>query len=340
MGTEKDLNETLVDLMDDEERKQMSESLSGGQHMDASTSGVVQPPNAPGFFGGVPPRAPTYVPTSLLAPDVEISNVEVRLPPFWSDDPETWFVMVEAAFSLRRVSNKTKYLNLLTSLPHEVVRNVRDVLPKVPTDTSYNTLKTHILERLTPSNDERIDSLFYGCEMGDQKPSEFYRRLVQVAGESTELNINLVYKLWCRRLPVAVRHAIIPLEDRELSLRLEMADKIFEATRTASVCPVESGACALPRPDTQWVSRMDALSKEVGELRSLISEMTVNGRARSKSRGRNNNSQFRRTRSRSKPAILDSSICWYHAKYGDKATRCLLPCTYKSAAWPSGFPKN
>ena len=248
--------------------------------------------------------------------------------------------MIEAAFSLRRVSEKTKYLNLLTSLPHEVVRNIRDVLPKVPTDKSYKALKAQILGRLTPSNEERINSLLFGCEMGDQKPSDFYRRLVQVAGESAELNLSLVYKLWCRRLPVAVRHAMIPLEDKDLALRLEMADKIFEATRAVSVCPVEPGACALPQPDTHWVSKMDALSKEVGELRSLISGMTVKGRERSKSRGRENKSHFRRTRSRSKSAVQENSICWYHAKFGDKATRCLLPCTYKSPAFPCGFPKN
>ena len=330
MTTEKDLNETLIELSgDDEERKQKSASSGGGLPLGASGSSSGQPPNVP-----------TYVPTSMLSSQVEITGVEVRLPPFWTDDPETWFVMVEAAFSLRRVSNKTKYLNLLTSLPHEVVRSVRDVLPKEPTEDSYENVKKQILGRLTPSNEERINSLLFGCEMGDQKPSDFYRRLVQVAGESAEFNINLLYKLWMRRLPVAVRQAMIPLEDRELSLRLEMADKIFEATRTVSLCPVEPGACALPPHDTPWVSRMDALSKEVGELRSLLSKMTVNGRARSKSRGRKNDSQFRRTRSRSKPAVHDSSICWYHAKFGDKATRCLLPCAYKSSACPTGFQKN
>lgn len=40
----------------------------------------------------------------------EINRVQIRIPPFWDDDPEVWFAQVESQFELGKiVADDTKY---------------------------------------------------------------------------------------------------------------------------------------------------------------------------------------------------------------------------------------
>ena len=267
-------------------------------------------------------------------PNEEVQYVDIKLPPFWNADPEAWFFSIEASFLMRRVSKKSKYLSLLASLPQEIVSRVRDVLPRVPTDQSYEDLKNAILGRLTPTNEERLEKLLFGCEMGDLKPSDYYRKLEQVASQCPDVNANLVYKLWERRIPPPLQQAVIPLDDREISERLRVADRVFQAGRGSSICPVDSQTCAVSASN----SEVEALKKRIGELESLVSKLSFQGRGRSRSGGRNSGGRFPRNRSQTP----GSSVCWYHRKFGVNATRCTQPCTFKPPPGPnnSGHSKN
>ena len=89
----------------------------------------------------------------------------------------------------------------------------------------------------------------------------------------------------------------------------EMADRIMEISRP-SVAAV-SGSTG-----------MEALLDELKKLNSRISKLEGRGRSRSKSQHRG--------RGRSKSQSGDPSLCWYHNKFKEAASKCKEPCTWKA----------
>lgn len=61
--------------------------------------------------------------------DKSIKSVSVKLPNFWINSPQTWFIQADAQFSLYNVkSDRLRYHMVVASLPQEVIESVIDVL--------------------------------------------------------------------------------------------------------------------------------------------------------------------------------------------------------------------
>ena len=79
-----------------------------------------------------------------------LAGVGIKLPPFWSADPEIWFVQVEAQFTTKGiVAQKMRYDYVVSSLTPEFAMEVRDLLLNPPADS--------------------------GEELGDRKPTQLLR---------------------------------------------------------------------------------------------------------------------------------------------------------------------
>jgi hypothetical protein len=71
-------------------------------------------PQPQAVAGGAPPPPPSGL---------------VKLPPFWTEDPVSWFRLVEGQFELRNVADPiTHYYHVLSSLSQDAIRLVRHVL--------------------------------------------------------------------------------------------------------------------------------------------------------------------------------------------------------------------
>lgn len=69
-----------------------------------------------------------------------------RLPPFWKNEPEIWFMQVEAAFGTARITREeTKYQYLVANLDTSVLPFVADILRNPPTNGKYEKIKKRIL---------------------------------------------------------------------------------------------------------------------------------------------------------------------------------------------------
>jgi hypothetical protein len=129
----------------------------------------------------------------------EVCRVAVRLPPFWPERPAVWFAQAEAQFALAGISSeKTKFFHVISQLDHRCVARLEDIITSPPEQSSYNTLKTKLVRRLTPSREHRIRQLLTAEEMGDRKPSEFLRDLRSLVPEVSD---DFLRSIWSSRLP-------------------------------------------------------------------------------------------------------------------------------------------
>lgn len=265
----------------------------------------------------------TFTSADLVNALAQSSSVTARIPPFWTNSPETWFVQAEAQFELSKIHREErKYAYLVSSLPQEVIQRVLDVIQNPPNPNDrYKTLKAVLLQRFSLSEEGKITNLLYHEEIGDRSPSEFYHRLLLLAGNDDSAK-TLAIKLWKDRLPSPIDIAVIPLMAQGPTVFLDTADKIWERTRS-KVNTVTTNPFRQEQSDSHYV---EPWKKEIESLKACIEKLSANfnskrGRSKSRNRSHSRSRDSERTKSSEK-------LCWYHKKFGDKARKCVKPCSF------------
>lgn len=246
---------------------------------------------------------PTTTPTNENDPsintlpsveDININAISIKLPPFWPDSAEPWFIIAEAQFNLNRISSEnTKYTHLLTALPADIIQNNLDLIQN-PTDPArlYSNFKKNIIARLSPSEEQRISKVLYHTEIGDKRPSEFYRHLIQLVGRSDELGSRVIKKLFVDRLPKSIQRALIPLEKLPLNEQLEIADKLWEAenfnsrhlSAVSNNSNFEKDFCTKIDPSTEILKMKNEIEQIKIIMQKLIDNLgNINNNRRSRS---------------------------------------------------------
>ena len=250
-----------------------------------------------------------------------------QLPPFWSTRPHAWFAHVEAQFELKRiVSQRTRYNHVVVSLTPELADEVEDIISSPPSETPYDILKEAILKRTSLSDRQRSQELFKHLDLGDRKPSQLYRHMCHLLG-GKKMDDSLFRQLWLSKLPAQIQGSLASVDDLSLERQAAIADSIFEAVKpTVSHMATTSAA-----PDV--MKHIEELYREVMSLRQAQNE----SRGRPVSPARNN--PRNRSRPKSWNRFKGKGLCWYHAKFGPKARRCLKPCSFEGPLAPAS-PEN
>ena len=143
--------------------------------------------------------------------DVQVSAVGVKLPEFIEQMPELWFLQADAQFILAGISKEeTKYYHVLSRLPANILIECRDVIPQSFIPGTFERLKKAIMDRYTPSNDQRIKQVLDTMQFnaGDQ-PSAFFRKMLSTA--EGVLSYDIVLQRFRERLPTGINTAIAAL---------------------------------------------------------------------------------------------------------------------------------
>ncbi|XP_048005996.1 uncharacterized protein LOC125241518 [Leguminivora glycinivorella] len=252
-------------------------------------------------------------PTSTPATGDKVCKVSVKLPPFWADKPKVWFAQAECQFHVAGItSDMTKFSHVISIIDQKLIGEIEDLVLDPPKEDKYETLKKELIRRLAVSEQERVDRLVSEEELGDNKPSTFLRRLRSLAG--TTKDETLLRQLWMRRLPTNVQAILAAHTDLSLEKLAGLADNIIEVS-----------------PGSSKVNKIDNTcpSSDMASLKECIEQLTmqVASLAGSQARGRSRNRSSSRTRSRN--GSPTSRRCWYHRKYGTKATKCISPCNWE-----------
>lgn len=276
----------------------------------------------------------------------------VRFPPFWTSKPEVWFSQVEAQFSLAKISNdRKKYDHILALLPIEVINDIYDVIQNPPEHNLFDNLKTTILVRLSSSEEKRLDDLLTGSQMGDRKPSEFYRHMLGIVGGTHMVSQDLLVKLWKRRLPKTIFVAITASGKTNIEEIIDIADKIWESCQNPVMSPVNrqsdiySGnlsnssdsaptiANLLDQFNTFSTNFQSTLNQIVLKQQSLelqISTLQTNSSQNQSpafpskycSNCQNRSRSTTRSSSRNRFDTTNNTVCYYHQLYKERAFKC------------------
>lgn len=256
-------------------------------------------------------------PPSGLASGPEISSSKTpKLPAFWKDEPEVWFLQVEACFRICGITqDTTKFEYLIMHLDQSVLFMVKDIIIAPPSSGKYETLKKRIMDSFSESAELQLKRLLGGIEMGDQKPSHYLQRMKSLAAGKASTDI--LKTLFLERLPDKVKSILAVCETSDLEKLALQADKIVEAFSNSTSMFVSEIS---PPPNEDDVSKkLDTLIARIDALetrsRSNQREARSSSRPRSRSRGASKN---------------ESGICWYHWRFAENARKCIQPCKFQT----------
>ncbi|XP_032456536.1 uncharacterized protein LOC103315323 [Nasonia vitripennis] len=233
-----------------------------------------------------------------------------RAPPFLENKIKDWFTLLEAQFVTAGITDDNiKYCNTISSLTERAINQMEDVLTEPPDTDKYTDLKTKMVERFTESDGARVRKLLEGEQIGDRKPSEFFRALKAHATANT--SEEFILELWKTRLPSQLQTVMAASSETAVDKILKLADTVHEIT---------------PSKQVNAVNDMSGLFEQIQKLTIQVNALTQD-RSRSRARGAS-----RAARSRpSTPAsarIEPTELCFYHRRFKERATKCRSPCTW------------
>ncbi|XP_075157674.1 uncharacterized protein LOC142230943 [Haematobia irritans] len=267
----------------------------------------------------------------------QISAVAVKLPPFWVKFPQGWFIRAESLFRRSNITTEdTKYDHVLSVLPEETIAEIFDIIEEnnrfaatyvslraqdstTPPPTPYTNLKTALISRNTLSEKQRLEQILSHEALGNRKPSEYYRHLRQIAGDSKLVTDELLKSLWLRGLPPRIHQSLISSGKQEMSDLCSLADMLYEVGQEETSSLFSASVTS---------SSDNRLSRIETQLATIASALEAHSLSYSPSRHRTGRSQSRKRRDSSPRS--PEKICFYHRRYKNKARKCIRPCNYRA----------
>ena len=239
-----------------------------------------------------------------------------KLPPFWREEPEIWFLQVESSFNLNGITqDSTKYEYLISHLDPSILFVLKDIVVNPPSTGRYAAMKARIIKHFAESDESQLKKLLSGLELGDQKPSHLLHRMKSLAG--TRVSNEIMRTLFMDRLPENVKCILAVTDTMDLDNLSGIADKIYEqfsaSTTISEICSnnkINQDSSGLDGKLNEIIHRIDALERRSRQHQAK--QFVQVPRARSKSRSRK-----------------DSGLCWYHWRFADKASKCVQPCKFQ-----------
>ena len=146
---------------------------------------------------------------SHLADAAAVSAVSVKLPEFWPEDPEVWFIRVEAQLRSRSVTqDQTKFDYVVASLDNSTAAEVKAVLLHPLATNKYDAIKEALLGAFGKTQAQKDAELFNISGLGDRTPSALLRKLESLNNNADTLRRAFLFG------PVAYPSQIYPRDTR------------------------------------------------------------------------------------------------------------------------------
>uniref|UniRef100_A0A6P7GQ31 Uncharacterized protein LOC114340729 n=1 Tax=Diabrotica virgifera virgifera TaxID=50390 RepID=A0A6P7GQ31_DIAVI len=249
-----------------------------------------------------------------------VDRISDKLPPFWPNDPEIWFLQVENQFTLANItSDATKFNYIVANLETVYISEVRDIIVSPSATERYIKLKSELIKRLSASQQQKIKGLLEHEELDDRRPSQFLRYSQSLAGITVPDNI--VKSLWLGRLPSSTQAILATQAKASLGALAELADTISEAIAPSAQISEASNAREIT---------IDKLTAELAEMKIQLALSQAQAQTNTYRRNRSNSRARPYPRDRSYSREHNSDIlCWYHYRFGKQAQKFSPTCKHQ-----------
>lgn len=250
----------------------------------------------------------------------ETYRVGVRIPPFNMEKPGLWFSQMEAQFALSNIkTDETKFFYIIGNLDPQYACEVEDVITNPPSTNKYEKLKQELIKRLSASREKKVKQLLTHEELGDRKPSQFYRHLLNLAGPGVPEEF--LRTIWMSRLPNSTQAIVASQSKIDMADLADLADRIHDVVGTQ----LPSTSAITTPVSNSHSAEIAALVKKMDQLADKVERL-------SRPRGRSTpGERYRSNSTRSQSSYRKFPLCWYHQKFGERARKCVKPCDYKTA---------
>jgi hypothetical protein len=243
------------------------------------------------------------VQTADAAAAAEVSAArpnDVKLPEFWPHAPALWFSRAECMFMLRHVDDEAlKYCSVVASLPHDVLRQVADLLDISKLSRPYTQLKERLMSAHDLSPIQRAEKVMQMPDLGGQKPSQLLAAMLEWCPRGEESSPFFI-AAFLRRLPNELRVLLGHEDFADMKALSQKADGLWQLCNRsdplAAVMQVESDGGEVA------AGAIAGVGQRFGKDRSA-------GQAAKKKGGGKKNVVY----------------CWRHHQFGEKAYNCADP---------------
>lgn len=285
----------------------------------------------------------TITPLAEDPPPINILNsrhiqyVAFKSPqPLFSQNPLVWFNILEQQFLVAGITTEsTKYSHAVSALDARLHNQFADLIIRDKGRTPYTIFKTEILRILGESQKVKLHNILHGLSLGDKKPSQLLNDFKLNAG--TAFGEAPIKQLWMGRLPQQVQLVLTAFEnDVSLDVLAARADNLLETMSQSHINAVESIPPVQTNiQKTNTANHNQNIDEILGNFkRDMIGE--ISALLKNQPRGRTHDNGAHptppdRTRSNSRSRMNQKyETCYYHHRFGDKAQKCVVGCTFFS----------
>ncbi len=274
--------------------------------------GHANPPNQPIVQPIVQPNV-----VAGALPNPAVNRIQVRVPPFWKQNPQLWFKQIEAQFANSHiVADLTKFNTIIGTVESDILSSVSDLVLNPPAANLYETIKQRLILEFTDTDNKKLNSLFHELTLGDSKSSSLLRKMRELS--CGKVGAELLKTLWLQKLPTTIQTVLATSNDN-LDQLTAMADTMFDITENSSISTISLSQTTsindLVNVVHQLEGKIESLQKVFHEPRS---------------------SSVRSSRNRSATPFKASlpsnqNFCYYHKHFGQKAIKCKPLCNYQKS---------
>ena len=226
-----------------------------------------------------------------------VNATAVKLPPFWSGNPEVWFKQVESVFTTRNpaiTTQQTKFDYVIQALDNNTADRVQNIILNPP-ENRYDKLKAALLGAFGKSQAEKDQELLNLNGLGDKKPSELLQHMQNLNADPA----TLFKALFLAQLPSEVRRILATSEKTDIGDLAREADRITEVSKLTNESQVNATGVSHGPPRRHPVSEQNKVNTRSDRTWTLIPGM-----------------------------------CKYHSTFGELARKCFQPCKFHTVSNP------
>ena len=183
--------------------------------------------------------------TDLPGPAVQVDaasvfGASVQLPMFDRAEPDAWFILADANFNLRKVTNpRTKYWYVLSKFDSATLRKLLTFLQLPSGDDLYQELRDMLCRTYKPPLEQKVDAFPAMADIGDERPAEFALELQRLTAKASMDDVRK--RVFLRCLPQSLVTAIMSSLGGKFQDVVQAADRAWTAE---SVAPKTSTTAA------------------------------------------------------------------------------------------------